>query len=548
MKRDKILIIGDHPIRGDVVGQYERRGATVTQAECYKGEEHCIGDYAEIVILSAGVEPLSAAAADAQVLSLLDVMASSAVTADTEMQSRPLTHVLLRCYSTLRMLMMTDLPRAVNECLDVYPFTMADTWAKNICVKLPGITDNDGSAHVIPTYRPLDRRPIDGTSSQRVHVVICGFGEQARSVAINVALSCHYPNYNEESDLPLRTRITIVADNLGRQRDEFIAMYRHLFDNSYWRSIDIDRRAVDFHEPMYIRRRKDFIDVEWEFVDAPATDPYVTARIGQWAVDDSRQLTIVVAGEDDEADMTLALSLPPAVYEQQTPVVVRQHSCALASVLSRSSRFAALRLFGMDDCGYDVSLPLVGMAKYLKYFYDCSYGSTGVPTVLPRADVEAAWKSEHSLKMRFSCIYNVMTIGTKMRSLGHGNDDCSTFYALTQTEIEALSRTEHNRWSVERLISGSRPCTDEERRAVADSINNILSLKAAGTPREQLPADLKRRYKTERDAHYDLCSYDELSMDATGRNVRVYDYDLTACIPLIVKSYNEDHGKEQLQR
>ena len=31
-------------------------------------------------------------------------------------------------------------------------------------------------------------------------------------------------------------------------------------------------------------------------------------------------------------------------------------------------------------------------------------------------------------------------------------------------------------------------------------------------------------------------------MDATGKNVRIYDYDLTACLPLIVNSFKESNS------
>ena len=566
MKQDNILILGLHPILQDITSQYEQRGATVTLAERYSRETCTLSDYTEIVILNAATEAVSDAEADAQALALLNVMAvdltlkSDSGLEDKDSENgrhkavtvqRPLTHVLLRCYSTLRMLLLTDLPAAVNKSLEVYPFTMEDTWAKNICVQLPGITmgNRDGALPYGP-YEPLDRQPIDAHSQQTVHVVVCGFGEQAQSVAINAALTCHYPNYREDDALPLRTRITIICDNISRQRDEFIAMYRHLFDNSYWRTIDIRRQVVDFHEPMYAGQRKDFVDVEWEFVDAAATDLYITKRMEQWATDSDLQLTLVIAGDDDEANMSLALSMPPAVYERHIPILVSQRSDALASVLGespkagQSPRFGNVRLFGMIDRGYDVRLPLLGIAKYLNYFYayrqDHKNDYKGdIPTVLPKADVEATWLKVETLKYRFSNIYNPMTIASKMRSLGHVQDDCDIFYALTQSEIEALARTEHNRWSVERLITGSRPCTDDERCEIAADIERILSSGAGDE------GNLKDRYKKERDIHYDLRAYDDLCVDAKGNNAKEYDYVLTACIPLIVKTYCEDYGKKE---
>ena len=84
-----------------------------------------------------------------------------------------------------------------------------------------------------------------------------------------------------------------------------------------------------------------------------------------------------------------------------------------------------------------------------------------------------------------------------------------------------MAETEHNRWSVERLLLGNRPCTDDELRII----------------REDVKAR-KKEYK-KRNIHFDLRAYQELEEDGTGKNAKVYDYDLTACIPLMVKTFYE---------
>ena len=190
----------------------------------------------------------------------------------------------------------------------------------------------------------------------------------------------------------------------------------------------------------------------------------------------------------------------------------------------------------MDDCGYDVRLPLLQMAKRLNYFYTCSYGQEGTPTDMPVEKVEATWRKVQTFSMRYSNIYNVMTLATKMRSLGHEEKDWDKFYALTQEEIETLSAVEHNRWSVERLILGFRPPTDMEREEIRENIEAFITAKKTGTAAPE--QDLKDIYKKKK-IHYDLCSYRELREDKTGQNVQLYDYDLTACIPLIAQSFKE---------
>ena len=63
----------------------------------------------------------------------------------------------------------------------------------------------------------------------------------------------------------------------------------------------------------------------------------------------------------------------------------------------------------------------------------------------------------------------------------------------------------------------------------------IMAKKTGGEKPER---DLKNAYKKQK-VHYDICAYRELKEDKTGQNVKVYDYDLTAGIPLIAQSFNE---------
>lgn len=523
--RKSVIIIGQHPILQSLLRQYQERecaAVAVADAESVSADE--LSKCEELALLPSGGD-------DNASLDLLRRLANKmAVTG-----KRPIVHLLLQSQTTLWMLQTMDLPAEVNEAFDVYPFTMEDVWAKNILVQLPGIK---GGA-----FPRLDRVPIDAKSRQTVHLVVSGSDRQAEAVAIHAALVAHFPNYDGGDELPLRTRITIVDDNITARRNDFIAMHQHLFDNSFYRTVDIKGRKSELHRPMYYGQRKDFVDVEWEFVDGSISDETVRQKLVLWARSESQQLTVVVSHENDEKCLAQCVSLPAELYEWRIPVFVRQSRSGLAEQMKRSYTYNNVYPFGMLDCGYDVTLPLVRMAKLLNYFYDCSYNDKkGVPTVLPQAEVDEAWRKVKSFKFRFSNIYNVMTIATKMHSLGHDETDMDAFYALTAEEIHSLAQTEHNRWSVERLIIGSRPCTDEEKDIIRNNIREII---AAPEEKKKEIEDLKKRYKKQKDIHFDLCAYDELETDPTGKNAQVYDYDLTACIPLIAKTfYDENYGRE----
>lgn len=486
------LIIGDHPIRKSIE----------SQAKAMSGND-CM-----VVLTSPATE--NAIEEDNSAIDLLTSMAK----ARTAEASRRTVHLLLQSNTSLRIYQSMDFPKEINDAFDIIPFTMEDMWAKNVLAQLPGIRNTE--------YPPLDRKGITQDSRSTVHVVISGFSKQAEAIALHAALMAHYPNYHPDDKMPLRSRVTIIDKDMAVKKDSFIAKYQTLFEHSYYRTINLYTHTQNLHRPMYEGKRTDFVDVEWEFVCGEIYSSEVCGKLQKWACNRDKQLTIFMSHDDDEKNLSEGMSLPREIYEKGIPVIVQQSSNSLAGMLNRSALYQNVHFFGMKDCGYDLTTPLIKLAKMLKYFYDCSYGAIGVPSALPTDKVNEAWKQETSFKMRFSSLYNVMTIATKMRSLGHAEDDADTFYALTQQEIEALAETEHNRWSVERLIQGSRPCTDQE---LADIRTNTKVL--------------KKEYK-KRDIHFDLRAYSELEDDGTGKNARVYDYDLTACIPLMVKTFYEN--------
>lgn len=449
---------------------------------------------------------------DARAIRFLETLSEQA---DISPTPRPVVHLILHENATLRMLQRTDFPDKVNRCFEIWPTTREEIWAEHVVVRYPGISEN-----VQPS---LDREPITPLSNQFVHLVIAGFDGYAASMAIKAAQVAHFPNYDGKAKHPLRTRITIIQPDIAAKRDAFIARYRTLFDHSYYRTVVPSRQSSSLHHPQWEGQREDFVDVEWEFVDASFTDPAVTNRLSAWATDPRRQLTLVLSDADDTANLDAVFSLPSHIYDHHIPVWVRQRNSILTACIAGSLRFSSIFTFGMEDGGYDIRLPAARLSKLLHYFYSSFFGSGNVPTYFPQEEVEREWRNAGSLKMRLSNVCNVMTMATKMHSLGHDPSELATFYALSHDEVESLARTEHNRWSIERLISGTRPCSDEEREAILADIK------------------LKNVFKKERDAHFDLCAYDELGVDAQGNDVRMYDKVLTACIPLMVESYMKEY-------
>lgn len=347
------------------------------------------------------------------------------------------------------------------------------------------------------------------------NILVVGIPDTWQSPAIEYALTYHFPEY--EKDSRKRTRISVLVESEVEVHD-FVFEYQELFDNSYWRIVDLTdgKPRIERHCPQYEGLRKDFIDMEWEFIIGRLSKPILQEKIRRWAADSTKQLTIAFCYSDPKKNRKLA-----------DKMLRRLSSNVKVDVYNRDAETENKRLS-----------ELMGMAKYLNYFYKASYELKHVPTELPEEEVDKAWNEIEDEKLKMSNFYNVMSIPIKMEILGHSRDDWDTFYALTAEEIEQLTAVEHNRWCVERLIQGMRPCTDEERKEIEEDLRIRLSDEAYA---RENPISLKKKYKNERNAHYDLCAYTELGLDETGLPVTRYDRDLTAAIPLIVKTFNDRH-------
>lgn len=513
-----ILVVGTHPIGTSIIKQFNIADCNIEICTNF-GEVESAKSFDELFVL-----PLESTA-DHDILKALETFAVNYPDIP-EGLLKPICHLLLHDKMTLWLMQTLDIYVNISQKFELYAFTMEDQWAKNV---LCGLGEKNAP------YLPLDREKIDAVSNKVVHLVIAGFSDLAESLAIHAALVAHYPNniFNPS----LRTRITIVDEQIAIRRNAFIQRYISLFDNSYHRTVELNSRKItQYHEPIYHATREDFVDVEWEFVEGNFHDPLLQHKLKLWGEDKEQLLTLALCNKDSTVNFDRAFALPTNIYRNGIPVLIYVKQADMLNKVHETDSYRNLYPFGMDDCGYDVNLPLLQMAKRLNYFYACSFDRRDTPTNMPVDDIEKEWRKLNSFSIRYSNIYNVMTLPTKMRSLGHKAEEWDKFYALTQEEIELISAVEHNRWSVERMVLGFRPPTDTERDEIKDNIEAFITAKKTGG--EPPAQDLKTVYKKQK-VHYDLCSYRELREDKTGQNVRIYDYDLTASIPLIAQSFNE---------
>ncbi len=422
-------------------------------------------------------------------------------------------YMLLEEQTSLWLLQTVGLPEALNAKVDLVATTAEDLMAKTLFVR---------PARVQPVMPVLDRQPIGRDSQQTVHLVLLGNGQLAEAMAINAALVAHYPNYCR--DARLRTRITIIDDNIYSLSDHLTQRYCHLFDNSYYRIIDLrdDAPRCIVHRPRYEGRRADCVDIEWEFVCGNVRNEAVRQKLREWSCSERQQLTIAICHNDDTRNYNEAFSLPEETYQRAVPVLCHADDAAMLDMVAHSAAYQSIQPFSLGMCRLSTLRKLKEIGRKINYVYNhCFSLASDVPITAPAAIdetmLEQLWQQVGSLPKQYSNLFCAMNLGTKMHSLGREAADYESYYALSRAEVDILTEVEHNRWNVEELILGYRPVTDEEQQIVEADIS-------------------QKRVLRNKKIHYDIRAFADLRNDITGKNVFVYDMALVQAIPLIMKS------------
>ena len=513
---EKIIhIIGDHNMVSSIARKYCEMGENPLTFKSI--EEHSSNETPDEIVIATSIQTGRSPMSE----DLCNVAYISTLLKNYKFEKVIRIHLLTHTPDIMSMMQTWDLDIRLQGKAEIYPFSHESLWATTIT----GASLSENSP-----YPPFDREQIDYTSDKNVHLVIMGMNSMSQEIAKYTSLTCHFPNYTRNHRL--RTRITMIDSHIDTKMGDFISKYDHLFNNSYYRYIDLNTEGTNMvkslHRPQYHDTREDFVDIEWEFVKGDIGSDILRDKLNLWASSDRQILTLVLCYEDDGANIASALKLPQEIATHQTPVLIRTADAAMLQMMC-SKKIPGLVPFGMKDCSFDVEMPLIKMAKAINHVYDCCYNDNYttessakdilVPISINQQKAEESWKMLSNAK-KWSNIYHAMTVGYKMRSLGYTIQDWNTLYSLSAQEIANLAEVEHNRWSVEELFLGYRPANDSEQKTIENDIS-------------------QKKIFRDKFVHFDLRAYKDLRIDQTGKNVNTYDICISAALPLIVSTFKK---------
>lgn len=393
---------------------------------------------------------------------------------------RPVVYLLLQDRKMAKLLNIRAFADDMHRQMDVIVTTCEELWAQHLFV----------TNVMRKVCRGLDYENIRYEDDKIVHIVIFGTNSQAVALSETVALVAHYPNYLRDHNK--RTRITFVAEGMREFMTRFTAEHTSLMDNLYYRYVDVAHESLEISRPLYEGLREDFADIEFEFVEANFSNPSIQIKLKYWAESESKLLSVAFCGENTIDNVYDALTLNREIGERNIPIYAQTNNEEVYKKLLHPENDSNIIIFGNMDKLLVIDQALLSAAKYVNYVYDFCYNNDGrIPMIINHKDAESKWLNVKTALRRNSNLCNAMTIGTKMHTLGHREDDWCNFYAITSEELDMLSQIEHNRWSIEQLLHGFRPCTEEEQEEIENDIG-----------KKEL---LKKRF-----VHFDLCAYNDL--------------------------------------
>lgn len=455
-------------------------------------------------------------------------------------EKRILCHVMFEQHSTFAVFQRTDLNNEVFEKLAFLPFNYYETWARKVFVN-DSLTPS--VSHDSP-YLPLEGEVgIGEDSKDHVHVIIVGMSHMGISMGTMAAHLAHYPNFIKCSNL--KTRITFIDQNARNEMYRLQGRLEAMFQVSPWRyykvpdddygysgaSIDDipwhnplgDTNSVSPYKSKIEYLGKDFVDIEWEFIQGEVENPSIQSYIEQSAKDENVRLTVAVCLLDPNLAVAVSVNFPPVVYDKAVQVLVYQPGGnaiinALSSgAVSGFSPYSRVHAFGMTSDCYNLELirKLVYVASYQKR-EDKQLPLRDMVDRDAYRKLEKTTSSKAAAANLWSTIYNASHMWTKLRSVS------STDGSIPESSIDVLSQTEHNRWTAEQLLTQFRPLLEEEQQAV---LNGTKS---------------KDELKRTRFAHLDICSMARLfELEEKDKLIVKYDQQKVERIPIIYKQLQE---------
>jgi hypothetical protein len=288
----------------------------------------------------------------------------------------------------------------------------------------------ENSARLLFATHPLDQGGIAPGSPDHPHLIVAGFGQMGKCIALKAAQNAHYANGR-------RLRLTVI-DHQAAERKRFFL----------WRYPQFEKTCDAL------------------FLEEEIDNPALLERIRQWTAENPARTRIAICLDDDWRSLMAGLEIQSKLKHAPLPVFVRMaDETPLRDLLEISNSRAAdhprIEPFGATcqvcRCEelIDRELELLARTIHEKYVQDRrKRGRKETDSTL------RPWSQLHPT-LRDAKFQQAEHIRVKLRAIGcelaAPADGREEVIAFAPDEVEVLARMEHARWRAERWLDGWLP-------------------------------------------------------------------------------------------
>ncbi len=290
--------------------------------------------------------------------------------------------VMFEYQTSFNILQVTDVD---GQKIDFKPFNYYETWAQNVlvCQELEKKENCE--------YLPLEG--FDGIQAGQdafVHLVVVGMSRMGLAMAIEAAHLAHYPNFCTNKK---RTRITFIDASMEQEKHFFMSRFKEMFSLACYRDVTnvseniySDLKAYPWLNPLedvlckspYCNSDhlgKDFIDIEWEFINGSIENPNIQQYFADAASNADAKLTIAICLPENSRAIAAATYLPESVYKSDSTLqilVYQRLNDNLLKQINLNDRYnKKLRAFGMARHSYNMSL--ISISNFIEEYVNNAY-------------------------------------------------------------------------------------------------------------------------------------------------------------------------------
>lgn len=318
----------------------------------------------------------------------------------------------------------------------------------------------------------LDRGLISPESDRYVHLVVVGMTSIGCTFATTAAQFCHFPNFDESSPHPLRTKITFVDPEAYRKMCRFKSLHPMLFSLSHSRYYSDETSWLQGRPDS---RYGDFMDVEWQFVKGTIDEEWVRALLVSCAEDPKQVLSVAFCSQNADENYVQSLHLPQQLYvsgasQGTTPPNIYVYQPSSGSLL-RAAQTEVMQLgnlvpFGEWGRGCDpLMVRQTAVAKRVNYLRQKETSGKAFESMPTDAVLLDSLWQQISLSEKMSNICSATAVYTQMRCLGlETAEGCAP---LDDAEVlERFIRVEQARWNMEKVLAGFGAQPADEHKAL----------------------------------------------------------------------------------